>query len=746
MRFYRAKQKFLDILPPYSKTGQGFVVDLRNKSIAKSRVNSEILERSRIMKELKLLEALEQKRKTELEKLLQPPPFDFSFEEKEDENKENKKTIEKKGIIIFALSSFIFSLIIPSFLFYQRAQAYKQDLFQITGEAISHVKNAGENIANSNFQESIQEFKNAESKFAEGNKMLDTLGAGVFKFFDGFPLISLIPTAERILQVGQYLTQSAQELALAADYFVTADFNIYSQENKEAQKNLTLIDAIVASKDHASAAQKNLASAKAELNSINTKSLRSDLKEQLQKFEQALDQIQTKLNKSDQYFDALLKILGNDHPKLYLFIFQNNQELRATGGFIGTYGLFKIDNGHIEKMMVDGIYNPDGQLKEKIVPPFPLWKISPNWGLRDANWFPDFPTSAKKIVWFYEKTGGPTVDGVVSFTPTVMERLLRIIGPIEMPEYGVTVTAENFVEVTQREVELDYDKELNQPKQFLTDLTPIVLEKIFNAPKEKIPEIFKVFSQNIKERHIMFYFLNEELERLILEEDLGGALKDAPQDYLSVVNSNIDGRKTDGIIDSEVYHHAKIQADGSIIDTVTLKRTHKGGKEEYDWWNAKNKSFVRVYVPKGSEFIEAKGFSKEVSAPLLEIDYSDYKKDELVNSIEQNQTQDEKSGAWIFEENNKTVFANWVYTGPEEISEVSFTYKLPFKARSVNINSYSLLIQKQAGTISDKLFTSLELRDNEIVEWQYPDLRVEGNILKKEFTLDVDKFYGVVLR
>ncbi|HCX28112.1 MAG TPA: hypothetical protein DHI91_03160, partial [Candidatus Portnoybacteria bacterium] len=54
----------------------------------------------------------------------------------------------------------------------------------------------------------------------------------------------------------------------------------------------------------------------------------------------------------------------------------------------------------------------------------------------DANWFADFPSSAKKIMSFYEKAGGSTADGVISLTPTIIERLLSMTGPIEMPAYN----------------------------------------------------------------------------------------------------------------------------------------------------------------------------------------------------------------------------------------------------------------------------------------------------------------------
>jgi len=69
-----------------------------------------------------------------------------------------------------------------------------------------------------------------------------------------------------------------------------------------------------------------------------------------------------------------------------------------------------------------------------------------------------FQLQLKKIQWFYEKTGGPTTDGIISLTPTLIERLLGLTGPIPMPEYDVLLSADNFVELIQYKVEVDYDK------------------------------------------------------------------------------------------------------------------------------------------------------------------------------------------------------------------------------------------------------------------------------------------------
>ena len=43
---------------------------------------------------------------------------------------------------------------------------------------------------------------------------------------------------------------------------------------------------------------------------------------------------------------------------------------------------------------------------------------------------------------------------------------------------------------------------------------------------------------------------------------------------------NINGYKTDGVIDETISHRAEIRDDGSIVDNVTVKRMHTGGIRE----------------------------------------------------------------------------------------------------------------------------------------------------------------------
>ncbi len=454
---------------------------------------------------------------------------------------------------------------------------------------------------------------------------------------------------------------------------------------------------------------------------------------EIQKEIGSLPLIEEMLERVLDYSGSFLEILGSRNPRQYLLIFQNNSEIRATGGFIGTYGLLELDQGRITNLFIDGIFNADGQLHEKIIPPRPIQKISTAWSMHDANWFADFPTSAEKISWFYEKTGGPTVDGVISITPTVIERLLKLTGPIDMPSYGVVLDSDNFVELIQYKIEVDYDKELNQPKKILADFVPLFIKKLEELSKDNREEAAKIIFWVLEEKHVLVYFKDSLLEKLAIDQGWAGELKETDKDYLSVVSSNINGFKTDRVIKETIFHQAEIQEDGSVIDTLTIKRKHQGGRTDYDWWNQVNADYLRVYLPLRTQLISVSGQTKENYQPPIDYQAHNFKQDTLVSSIESQMIIDSETGTQIFQENNKTVFGNWVYVSPGEEVVLTYQYKLPFKIDlTKSSDSYSLLIQKQSGSIGSQFSQQLSFPESWRVLWEH-NLNYQGSLEKDRF-------------
>lgn len=384
----------------------------------------------------------------------------------------------------------------------------------------------------------------------------------------------------------------------------------------------------------------------------------------------------------NSFFRDLDQLLGREVPVNYLLLFQNYNEIRPTGGFIGSYGLVQFQEGKMTKLFFDDIYNPDGQMMEKITPPYPISMMTKTWEMRDSNWDPDFPTTAINAMGMFEKEGGFTVDGVLAFTPEVVNRFLALTGPVEMPAYGVTLDEKNFTAEIQRKVELEYDPVENKPKKILGDLLPVLMDRLANLPEEHKEKFWQTMLDLLTEKHILAYSFNPDIEKLIIDVGWGGEVKKLGpnEDYLNLVHANIGGRKSDLFIKEAVKHAVTIDGNGDYI--VDLEITRKN-IEDWTWPNYSNYDYLRVYVPEGSELLAVDGF---VNPEGMIIENGVITYDKTKGEVGLGNTK-------VYSENGKTVFGNWMVTDPWSASVVRYRYKLPFKPQE----KYSLYCQKQSG-------------------------------------------------
>jgi len=595
------------------------------------------------------------------------------------------------AVVIFAL--------IPLAGWLNRVANFKSDILNSSLSAYQSLIRAKDSLAQANFVQAENNFVQAHDYFASADSQINVAGEWLTPLLEKIPGLAGLTSRIRLVAVGKKMS--------AAGTSFTQMINLFGRGQvmpSEDGSNPPLTSLIKQARQYLEAGVASLLAAQQDLSFIDIATLPSDVQPPVALLKNQLPKIGEASAGALDWTDKFLAILGENKAKKYLLIFQNNSEMRATGGFIGTYGLLSLDQGRVKNLFIDGIFNPDGQLTVNVVPPQPIQKISTAWSMHDANWFADFPTSAKKLAWFYEKTGGETTDGVISLTPTVIERLLKITGPIAMPEYGVKLDADNFVALTQYEVEVNYDKAQNQPKKILADFAPKFLDKLSAEIENNNVEVLKVINDCLKEKHILLYFSDAELEKFVVNQGWGGELKESPQDYLAVVDSNIDGRKTDRVIDENIKLSSQIEPDGAVIDTLTVTRHHQGGVSQLDWFNHVNPDYLRAYLPKGAELISVSGQTKEIVKAPIDYTQAGFKIDSDVAVDEQTMWVDAGSGTQIFEETGKTVFGNWVYVSPGETVTLVYQYRLPYKlnvsGRDIN---YSILAQKQSGSVGRQM-------------------------------------------
>ncbi len=528
-------------------------------------------------------------------------------------------------------------------------------------------------------------------------------------------LTGTLRSGDQLLAAGESVVAAGAELS--AGMAAVGEAEVFP--GKEGDKE-TLVSALERALDSFGRAHAALVDAERALDNVSTLGLPSEVKEHVQVLKEKIPVVRQTLGTWLDQSHLLLAIVGADRERQYLVIFQNNHEIRPTGGFIGSLGLVNIDRGAVENIDVQTVYDGDGQLKEFIAPPAPLLTINDRWFLRDANWFVEYPTSAKKIASFFEKEGGPTVDGVIALTPEVIKGLLRITGPITMPEYNVVVDADSFVPLTQDLVTYSYDREVNRPKQFLVDLTPILLNRVFGEEgRQHLGEVFSMLSTLAAEKHILIYFSEGEEQERVEQQGWAGVLPEA-SNFLSVVNANIGGHKSDQFVAQEVDYRLTVLESGDVEAAVAIRRTHNGPTEKLDlpYPPHDNPAFKdniiyqRVMVPANAELIEATGFTPadEVPrSPLTEFGGAVVPDAEVAEW--QRLQHHDPGGTTIGSEGGYRYFANWMVTKPGATSIGLYRYRIPAAAtlpRGLNAaEQTSVYVSKQPGDTRTSLRVEL---------------------------------------
>ena len=403
------------------------------------------------------------------------------------------------------------------------------------------------------------------------------------------------------------------------------------------------------------------------------------------------------------FIDGILKILDNKTSAHFLILFQNPSEIRPSGGFVGSYAVITVKDGALVELDVRDIYDPDGWVETKKVPPKPLQVTTIDWEARDANWFLDFRTSAAKVIERLEDSSfyrekNITFDGAVALNTNVVEGLLNFTGPIELPDYGLVIDAENFLEEVQYEVEAGDNKAKNQPKKILQDLTPELLARLKDLDDTKKEKLFAALGEHLSQKDIQIYFTESDLRQSMEKYGIGGAVFEIPQswngDYLAVVNANVAAGKTDAYITQSIALDSRIDSTGTVTNKVTVERAHAGGRTKYSWYNVTNKNFMRLLTPKDSKLQEIKNETERVVRAPIDYAKSGYAVDSDIKLLE---SEGRESG--------KNVFSAWRYTDPGKTSTITFSYERIAALNPKDGATYQFVFDKQSGVTGGITYT-----------------------------------------
>ncbi len=338
------------------------------------------------------------------------------------------------------------------------------------------------------------------------------------------------------------------------------------------------------------------------------------------KLEDKLQYYGNLVNQGRAVAGILPELTGAGTKKSYLVLLQNNNELRPTGGFIGSVARIDLEGGKLKKVEVQDVYNIDGQLNLDIKPPKELGeslKIN-NWYLRDANWEADFPTSARQAEWFYTKETGLRVDGVIGLNLSAIEDLLSVVGPLKLADYNEEVSSSNIFAKSIAHAEQGFFPGSQAKKNFISATANELINKLFFVPNQNWPGITASLGRSIEQKHLMFYLNEPKLFSYVVGQGWSGMLprpsqstkKGEYEDFLSVVEANLSGNKVNYYLDRSFGLETSFNKDGEI--SHHLKITYLNRSSTDAWPGGGYKNYFRIYLPFGAKLTRAEFDGKEI--------------------------------------------------------------------------------------------------------------------------------------
>jgi len=348
--------------------------------------------------------------------------------------------------------------------------------------------------------------------------------------------------------------------------------------------------------------------------------------------------------------------------RTYLILFQNNYEIRPTGGFISAYGVLTINHG------IPGIqfYDVYGEVDEHeyIDPPhYPMQELlgGPTYGgytFRDTNYYVDFRDSAQEMLDFYHITQPESeIDGIVAIDFTMLESLVGLYGPVKAGDFELTKN--NLFETLSAEVS-DINRhdaeEIYGRKDIMKDVAKDIIKNAILSPF-KYRGFSALIAKNLDEKHVILWFADEGLESKAIRLGWSGTMPEDYEDLLAVSEANLGGMKNDRYMARNIKYEVDIQED-QIVCNLEVTMDHFGG--ENIPLSGDYKGYLRAYIPSEATQITDK-------------------------------TEESKG--------NYKSLGEIIYLSKTEEKTVEFEYTLPISI--IEDGTYSLDLVKQPGTEAD---------------------------------------------
>lgn len=311
-------------------------------------------------------------------------------------------------------------------------------------------------------------------------------------------------------------------------------------------------------------------------------------------------------------------LLGVVQPERFLIELMDRGEMRSTGGYIGDVGVMTIQAGTLQPFSLDDVYSFDRPYLQRTgwpgpPPAYPWWPF-PGFALRDSNLSPDFPTTARTGMRLLAAEGGPRVQGAVALNAVAIARVLANVGPVTVPEYHQTVTAQNFETLIRSYTENPIARFSSWHERFTTLLSHAFQSKLHGLPALQLVALAKTLLTSLRTKDIQVYLSDRAAEALLSQQGLDASIARGPGDGLTSVDSNLTVNKANMFTTVTYADAVTLDASGTATHRLTITYRFDSatnpGLRYYLYGSNFYLTYLRVYAPPGARLEHGDGFNR----------------------------------------------------------------------------------------------------------------------------------------
>lgn len=270
------------------------------------------------------------------------------------------------------------------------------------------------------------------------------------------------------------------------------------------------------------------------------------------------------------------QMLGADKKRTYLLIFQNNAEVRSTGGIPGAFAILEADKGKLAFVEQGSATTDIPQYDEPFVrltkDERQVYGQLMGKDFRDVNFTPDFPRTAEIARAMIKDKLDIQVDGVLSIDPVALGFLLKGTGPIKAAA-DTTLTSANAVDILLNDVYARYADPLEQDVFFADSA-----KRIFEAVAGGVGDgrtVLEQLARSADEHRILLWSARKSEQAELRPTKISGAfpIGRTAHPHLGVYMNDATASKMQYYLDIDVSARS-VRCSSAGAQTIQLTTTY----------------------------------------------------------------------------------------------------------------------------------------------------------------------------